>query len=151
MNERFLRYIRSKGLSQNKIADLSCLAASVVNRFCRGASISSDNLLRILQVCDDLSLEWFFFGTGDMIKKHDMININMSPFAGADIANGHATVVHGSSRVKVSEEAAARDFLAELAAKDRVIAERDAVIQERDRTISELNSLLLKAQRSLND
>ena len=65
MNERFLRYLRFKKLSQKKLCELSSVPQATVSRFCNGNGIMSDALLKMLQVCDDLSLEWFFYGTGE--------------------------------------------------------------------------------------
>ena len=68
MNARFVQYLGFKGMSQSELSELSCVPKSTVSRFCAGHAIGSDKLLKMLQVCDDLSLEWLMYNTGDMIR-----------------------------------------------------------------------------------
>lgn len=142
MNERFLQYIRLKGLSQRRLSDLSCVSVSTISRFCSGGTISSDKLQKLLQVCDDLSLEWLFFDSGSMMRSRGGMTVNMGAYAGADVLNDESVTVRDSSGVHVERSASGVRSEA-LAAKDAVIAERDRVISERDATIGRLQELLL--------
>ena len=138
MNQRFVAYLKFKELSQKDVSSLSCVSAATVSRFCSGSPIASDKLLRLLQVCDDLSLEWFFFGTGEMLRRRDCdsYTFNMGSFSGSDLSTDKSVSVHSSPGARVGEFMD-KDFGALLAEKDRVISERDA-------TIGRLNELLLK-------
>ena len=145
MNERFLQYIRLKNISQNKLSELSGVSVSTISRFCNGGVISSDKLLRLLQVCDDLSLDWLFYGSGSMIRRGESVNINMGPLAGADVATGDVTVVKNSSGVSMDKTMDRQLFL-RIADKDRIITEKDKTISERDATIRELNRIIIQLQ-----
>ena len=138
MNGRFVVYLKSKGLSQKEISELSCVSAATVSRFCSGSPISSDKLLRLLQVCDDLSLEWLFFGTGDMVRSRscDSYTFNMGSFSGSDISHDHSVNIRSSPGAQVG--ALSRTDV------DLLLAEKDRVISERDATIGRLNELLVR-------
>lgn len=138
MNGRFVVYLKSKGLSQKEISELSCVSASTVSRFCSGSPISSDKLLRLLQVCDDLSLDWLFFGTGDMVRSRtcDSYSFNMGSFSGSDISHDHSVNIRSSPGAQVG--ALSRMDV------DLLLAEKDRVISERDATIGKLNELLVR-------
>lgn len=138
MNGRFVVYLKSKGLSQKEISELSCVSAATVSRFCSGSPISSDKLLRLLQVCDDLSLEWLFFGTGDMVRSRscDSYTFNMGSFSGSDISHDHSVNIRSSPGAQVGALSRAD--------VDLLLAEKDRVISERDATIGRLNELLVR-------
>lgn len=146
MNGRFLQYLRIKNLSQNKLSELTCVSVSTISRFCRGGAIASDNLLRLLQACDDLSLEWLFFGSGTMVRDRSRANINIGSLGGVDVASGEAILVKNSNGVHV-DGTTDKGILAALAEKERIIVEKDRIIHERDVTIGDLNRLLLEAQK----
>lgn len=138
MNGRFVIYLKSKGLSQKEISELSCVSTATVSRFCSGSPISSDKLLRLLQVCDDLSLDWLFFGTGDMVRSRtcDSYTFNMGSFSGSDISHDHSVNIRSSPGAQVG--ALSRMDV------DLLLAEKDRVISERDATIGKLNEILLR-------
>lgn len=138
MNGRFVVYLKSKGLSQKEISELSCVSAATVSRFCSGSPITSDKLLRLLQVCDDLSLDWLFFGTGDMVRSRtcDSYTFNMGSFSGSDISHDHSVNIRSSPGAQVG--ALSRMDV------DLLLAEKDRVISERDATIGKLNELLVR-------
>ena len=141
MNGRFVRYLGFKGISQAKMSELSCVPRSTVSRFCSGHPVTSDKLLRMLQACDDLSLEWLFFGSGDMIRKCDGVTMNVGAFAGADVASGNGTVVKNSKGVNigVGDSEGLMKLLCEkyivIAGKDKTIIEKDALIERLYRRI----------------
>lgn len=135
MYERFLQYIHTKKLSQRKLSELSCVSASTVSRFCSGLSIVSDKLLKLLQVCDDLSLEWLFYGSGEMLRRGEGSTYNVGTFAGADAVSKDSVVVGDSKGACVQQGSSFADL-------QKLLLEKDRVISERDRTISELHRLL---------
>lgn len=140
MGSRFLEYLRIKGLSQKKICQLSSVSESLLSRFCSGGAITSDRLQRILHVCDDLSLEWFFFGTGDMFRSRGGdTTYNYGKYAGADIVRDKGVMVK-SDNVHLGTNPS-DDLISE---KDRIILEKDKIISERDKTIGELLKMLNK-------
>lgn len=143
MNNRFLQYIRYKHLTQKKISELSCVSESMVSRFCQGNSIASDKLQKMLQVCDDLSLEWLFFGSGDMLRSRDSVTFNVGAFSGSDFATGDSVLVKNSKGINV-ERQSDKSFLSALSEKDRVISEKDRIISEKDCLILRLQEMLVR-------
>ena len=127
-----------KNLSQKKISDLSCVSTSTVSRFCQGESIGSFFLQKILHVCDDLSLEWLFYGSGEMFRSREggVVN-NYGAFAGSDFISDGGVQVKNSTGVTVGKPVR-QDVDALLREKDALILEKDRVISERDNTIREL-------------
>lgn len=137
MNKRFFQYLRVKNVSQRSLSKLTGIATSVISRFCGGNSISTDNLQRLVQVCDDLSLEWLFYGTGQMIRGHgDTITYNNGKYAGSDVVQGGGVMVKGSENVNVSRGDKTKDDI--ISERDRTISERDSVIAQKDAYILEL-------------
>lgn len=142
LGERFSQYLGFKGISQKKLSELSCVSESTVSRFCKGGVIASDKLLKMIKACDDLSLEWFFYGTGEMIRTRDnYVTNNYGVFSGSDIVTDDSVLVKNSQGVRVNP--AGKSLLNSLADKDRIIAEKDRIISERDETIKQLISKLL--------
>lgn len=140
LGTRFSEYLKFKGVTQKRISQLSRVSESLVSRFCSGGAISSDKLQRILQACDDLSLEWLFFGSGEMIRGHrgDVTN-NYGKYAGADIVRDKGVVLKNAGGIHVESNEIFRQLLSE---KDRIILEKDKVISERDQSIRELIGML---------
>lgn len=142
LGERFTAYLKFKGLSQKKVSSLSGVTESTLSRFLSGGVITSDKLARILMVCPDLSLEWFFFGVGEMIRKTDGDRfVNSGMYAGAEVLTDQSVNIKDSRGVNVSHGLDEHYFRA-LAEKDRIIVEKDRTISERDRTIRDLLSKL---------
>jgi len=127
MHGRLVEYLSFKGLTQARLAELAGISSATVSRFCSGKPISSDNLLRILRVCDDLSLRWFFFGTGEMIFKGAGVTVNMGAGSAADFASGDGVMIKNSKGVNVGRGHDQRIYEL-LLEKEKLISERDAVI-----------------------
>lgn len=97
----------------------------------------------MIQACDDLSLEWFFYGTGEMIRTRDSyVTNNYGVFSGSDIVTDDSVLVKNSQGVRVNP-AGNKSLLNALVDKDRIIVEKDRIISERDETIKQLISKLL--------
>lgn len=112
------------------------ISTSVISRFCAGGNMSSEKLLRLLQACDDLSLEWFFYGSGEMIRSHgNTITYNTGKYAGADVAKDGGVLVRDSEKVSVNVRP---DWEKIVSERDRTISQRDAVIAEKDAIIRDL-------------
>lgn len=137
MHERFLQYLRFKKMSRRSMSLLSGVSASNLSRFCNGNSILSDNLLKLLQVCDDLSLEWFFYGTGSMIRSRENINNYYGRYVGGDVVSDGSLQIKNSSAVKVSGRLDT-DLEKIIIEKDRIILQKDRIISDRDETIRRL-------------
>lgn len=135
MHKRFSQYLRLKGVSYRSLAELSCVSLSSISRFCTGTPISSDKLLKLLQCCDDLSLEWLFYGSGDMLRAGKNNMYNVGAFAGSEISSGDSVFVKNASGVHV-ERGESRTLLELIAEKDRIISERDATITELHRLLA---------------
>ncbi len=143
MGERFLQYLRVKGISQKTISSLAGVQTSLVSRFCSGGNINSDSLLRLVQACDDLSLYWLFFGSGEMFRSHagTVIN-NHGTIAGSDLSQDTVNITN-SENISVGDSVNAELFNL-LHKKDLLISEKDSVISKRDETIHYLYELLGK-------
>lgn len=68
MNTRLSIYLSVKHITQTRLATITGVSKSTLSHFLTGRPITSDKLLRIIQTCEDISLEWLFFGVGTMIK-----------------------------------------------------------------------------------
>lgn len=142
MNKRFFEYLRVKKVSQRSLSKLTGIAPSVISRFCSGNSISSDKLQRLVQACEDLSLEWLFYGNGEMIRTHgDTITYNTGKYAGSDVVQDGGVMVKGSKHVSVSPGG---EISPDCKAKDDIIAERDRTISERDAVIAKKDAYILE-------
>lgn len=145
MQKRFSEYLRLKNVSFRHLAMLTGINTSVISRFCSGGNISSEKLLRLIEACDDLSLEWLFFGSGRMIRSHgDTITYNNGQYAGADVATKGGVLVRGSDKVSVG---GGNDKDALISERDRTISQRDALIAEKDALIRDLLDRLSAAGR----
>ena len=142
MEDRFVKYLRFKDITQKKLSELSSVTESAISRFCKGGNISSDKFLKLLQCCEDLSLEWLFYGTGEMIRScNNSITNNYGAFSGSDIVTDDSVLVKNSKDVRVNTPKD-KSYINLIAQKDRIIAEKDRIISERDKTIQHLYSLL---------
>ncbi len=138
MGDRFSEYLRFKGFSQKKVSDLSSVSESTVSRFCSGGIISSDNLVRLLKVCPDLSPDWLLLGVGLMIRcGQGEMKVNSGPFAGDEVVSDKSILVKNARDVMVSH-GVDEYYLNLLAEKERIIHDKDVTISERDATICEL-------------
>ena len=139
MGTRLTAYLRHKRLPQKKIAELSGVSKATVSRFCGGGVIASDKLARILRQCDDLSLEWFFFGTGEMLRSRNAdVMVNNGVYAGADVVTDNSVHVANARGVNVTQHGQGSNYQVLLAEKDRLLVEKDKIISDRDETIREL-------------
>lgn len=128
MNKRFKKYLAFSGISQKEIASLSGLSEMQVSRFCSNGAISVDNLVKLLLACDDLNLEYLFFGYGSILKEDKTTNY---------IDNSqHGTV--GSNSFVMKESAINTNYAALLLEKDKIISQRDATIQRMQELFLEL-------------
>lgn len=140
MHTRFKQYLAVRGLSQRGLSRMAGVGASTVSRLCLGEPILTDSFLRILSVCRDLSLEWLFYGCGDMFSSGN---------AGTGAVTGpskESVVVNNSHGVNVSGNLSDRTLLEVLAHRDRTITERDRVITELDEAILHLHDLLSRME-----
>ena len=142
MNQRFALYLRVKNMGQQELAVESGISQATISRFCSGGSITSDKLLRLLHVCDDLSLYWLFYGTGEMLRKDcNSTVINMGSFAGSKVDSEDSVILGDSPGSDATRQDSYR-LLSLLTRKDEIIAGKDAIISERDKTIKHLYGLL---------
>ena len=138
MGGRFSEYLRFKGFSQKKVSDLSSVSEATVSRFCSGGIISSDNLVRLLKVCPDLSPDWLLLGVGSMIRSgQGETKVNSGPFAGDEVVSDKSILVKNARDVMVSH-GVDEYYLNLLGEKERIIHDKDVTISERDATICEL-------------
>ena len=118
----------------------------MVSRFCCGQSIASDKLLSILQVCDDLSLEWLFYGHGSMIRDSRVTVNNYGKYAGADVAKENSLFIKNPCCLPVQDIVSDQRYFSLINEKDRIISEKDKLIVEKDATIQSLLAKLVDRQ-----
>ena len=138
MQRRFKQYLGVKMISQKDIAMAAGLTEGQV-------SISLENFRKILFVCQDLSLEYFFYGTGPVIKPSCPENSGNSINNVTHNYSGSASL----SKMNIHQESGAHGveterLLALISEKDKLISAKDETITKRDETISRLSKLLEK-------
>ena len=107
MQRRFKQYLGIKMLNQKDVAADAGLTPGQVSRFCQSGSISLENFRKIISVCNDLSLDYFFFGIGPIIRD-----------TGRDGNNRVTNNLSGDSTIETIK----------YQEKDRIIAEKDEII-----------------------
>jgi hypothetical protein len=112
VRERINELLKDKGLTQNSVAAGDKPAQKRLNsQISHGAGITLDTLLRIIDACPDVSLDWLLRGNGDMY-------VTTANNIGANNINSQNATVIGSQQTGVLTETFVRDLLAE---KDRQI------------------------------
>ena len=145
MQRRFKQYLGVKMISQKDIAMATGLTEGQVSRFCKNGTISLENFKKILFVCQDLSLEYFFYGTGPVIKPscpeksgNSINNVTHNYSGSASLSKMDIHQESGTHGVETE------NLLALISEKDKLIAAKDDTITKRDETISRLSKLLEK-------
>lgn len=143
---RFKQYLGIKMLSQKEIARLSGLTENQVSRFCKDGNMTVDNLQKLLQVCNDISLEFLFFGDGDVLKK--MSNSTSTESDSKNMDNKDLQFVPRDTARSMCWALSERDDT--IGSRDNALTKRDATISARDETISELNKALIALTAKLS-
>lgn len=112
------------------MASLSGLNEMQLSRFCSNNVITVKTLVKLLSACDDLSLDFLFFGYGEIFKSKGNTTINHG-----DIHNDKSNTISDSAKTKHNPDT---DMLRLLEEKEKLIAEKDRTISERDQTIGRL-------------
>lgn len=135
MNKRFKKYLALRGITQKEMSTLSGVSEMSISRFCSNDKISVRTLVKLLSACDDLSLDYLFFGYGSILKKTEGHTTNYGTINNNeqnDIIGDNAYVMKTTT---VNQDTYPRDLISE---KDRIITECHRIISERDATISQL-------------
>jgi hypothetical protein len=112
VRDRINQLLKDKGITQNSVAAGDKPAQKRLNsQISHGAGITLDTLLRIVDACPDVSLDWLLRGNGDMY-------VTTANNIGANNINSQNATVIGSQQTGVLTETFVRDLLAE---KDRQI------------------------------
>lgn len=102
--------LKEKGITQNAVAAGDAPAQKRLNsQLSHGAAISLDSILRILNACPDVSVDWLLRGSGEMYKTTIITGAN-------SVTGRNATVI--GQQTAVLSETFVRDMLAE---KDKQI------------------------------
>lgn len=67
----FRTYLKFKGLGVNQAAKKLDFSGSQVSNICNGKNFGSDKLFKIINVFNDLNIEWLITGTGKMLKNKE--------------------------------------------------------------------------------
>lgn len=112
VRDRINQLLKDKGITQNSVAAGDKPAQKRLNsQISHGAGITLDTLLRIVDACPDVSLDWLLRGNGDMY-------VTTANNIGANNINSQNATVIGNQQTGVLTETFVRDLLAE---KDRQI------------------------------
>lgn len=112
VRDRINQLLKDKGITQNSVAAGDKPAQKRLNsQISHGAGITLDTLLRIVDACPDVSLDWLLRGNGDMY-------VTAANNIGANNVNSQNATVIGNQQTGVLTETFVRDLLAE---KDRQI------------------------------
>lgn len=102
--------LKEKGLTENAVAaGVSAVQSRLNSQLSHGGKITLDTILRILDACPEVSLEWLLRGSGEMYKAVKI--------TGANSVTGRNATVIGQQTAILSENFV-RDMLAE---KDKQI------------------------------
>ena len=118
----------NKLLIFKKISSKSCLLYPRLKRWACRRRFIVKTLVKLLSACDDLSLDFLFFGYGEIIKSKGNTTINYS-----DIHNDKRNIIGDTVKTKNNPDT---DMLRLLEEKDRTISERDQTIGRLLQTIS---------------
>lgn len=140
MNKRFKKYLGLRQITQKEMASLSGVSEMQISRFCNNNIITVKTLLKLLSACDDLSLDYLFFGYGEVLKQKDGdITVNYGSIHNSrnESIGDNSIVVKNSSKNNFpsAEYINLHQLLNE---KEKLIAEKDRIISERDATIGRL-------------
>lgn len=112
VRDRINQLLKDKGITQNSVAAGDKPAQKRLNsQISHGAGITLDTLLRIVDACPDVSLDWLLRGNGDMY-------VTTANNIGANNINSQNATVIGNQQTGVLTQTFVRDLLAE---KDRQI------------------------------
>lgn len=139
MNKRFKKYLGLRQITQKEMASLSGVSEMQISRFCNNNIITVKTLLKLLSACDDLSLDYLFFGYGEVLKqKAGDITVNYGSIHNSrNEGAGDKVVVRNSSKNNFPS-AECINLHQLLNEKEKLIAEKDRIISERDATIGRL-------------
>lgn len=126
--ERFLQYLNSKGITENR-ATVECgLSQGLIHQAKSGKSdIGYKSIEKILKTYQDINREWLLYGQGEMlligsIEAH---------------ASGNSNVVIGSGKISTNDDVK----LAVLKSENEMLR---AQLDDKDRQIEFLKSLINK-------
>lgn len=147
MEKRFKQYLGVKMVTQKQVAKESGISISSMSHFMKTGAISLDNFRKIMQVCQDLSLDYLFYGYGPMMKESSGITVNCGTNSGTINNNSpkdNSVAVNnmsGRSKIQFQSELTP-ELMSLIQEKDHIIMEKDKVITKRDETISVLTGRL---------
>ena len=126
--ERFLQYLDSKGITENR-ATVECgLSQGLIHQAKSGKSdIGYKSIEKILKTYQDINREWLLYGQGEML----------SIGAIEAHASGNSNVVIGSGKISTNDDVK----LAVLKSENEMLR---AQLDDRDRQIEFLKSLINK-------
>jgi transcriptional regulator with XRE-family HTH domain len=76
LGNRFLEYLKYKGLKGKDVAEVSKNSASQISNIIKGKVFGCDKLFKILNNYTDLNANWLFTGNGQMINKPQNNTLN---------------------------------------------------------------------------
>lgn len=126
--ERFLQYLDSKGITENR-ATVECgLSQGLIHQAKSGKSdIGYKSIEKILKTYQDINREWLLYGQGEMLSIGSI----------EAHASGNSNVIIGSGKISTNDDVK----LAVLKSENEMLR---AQLDDRDRQIEFLKSLINK-------
>lgn len=152
MHNRFKQYLRIKVISQKEIAEQAGVSAMLVSRFCKTGSTSLANFCKLLSVCNDLSLDYLFFGVGSILREGRGVTVNCGSVSGTfnNNSSGDNSLINQNSTVGQDVKAGNISQDNDSSNKDKLIMEKDRIIAQKDKIISERDDTITRLTRSLH-
>jgi len=68
--ERLDKYMKYKGLNDNKISNETGISNGLIGKARKRGSLSGKNISKLINTYQDLSADWLFRGEGEMLKNN---------------------------------------------------------------------------------
>ena len=83
--QRMVYFLKNQGITRNKFYELSDMSNGSLDT---DGGLNEVNLLKIVEVFPELSLDWLLLEKGSMMRQFDAKNVNVTSSPQTNVANG---------------------------------------------------------------
>lgn len=83
--QRMVYFLKNQGITRNKFYELSGMSNGSLDT---DGGLNEVNLLKIVEVFPELSLDWLLLEKGSMMRQFDAKNVNVTSSPQTNVANG---------------------------------------------------------------
>lgn len=83
--QRMVYFLKNQGITRNKFYELSGMSNGSLDT---DGGLNEVNLLKIVEVFPELSLDWLLLEKGSMMRQFDAKNVNVTSSPQSNVANG---------------------------------------------------------------